>query len=413
MKVAITAFSESLGHAGRCFALGRELVEQGHEVVYAGSEKLFGRADLRPEGSAFVPLYEPPGATLADRMHAGRYIIEEGELSRMVRDDLDVLGAVGADVIVQDLRLSSRISAELLNLPTVALLCGRWLYPYSARPYALSRIDPVPPRIHGLILAGKKEDEIGLEARFERGRAILPMFHRVARALGASPRPDYVDYLMGDLNLILDIPSLGACRGMPVDSHLVGPLLWEPPVATPTWWGDYVSHTGPRIYVSLGSTASRELFSLVIQRFAGRRDYRIALATGGQVELPSRVSENMFSAPLLPGLALMRASDVAISHGGNLTFYQALEARCPLIAVSTHQEQELVAQDVDSLKLGRGFVMRDIMDRPGLLDEAVAAVLSDRVSYRERLHALSLDLSPRESVRRAARLIVAFNARRK
>jgi UDP:flavonoid glycosyltransferase YjiC (YdhE family) len=111
------------------------------------------------------------------------------------------------------------------------------------------------------------------------------------------------------------------------------------------------------------------------------------------------VPDNIFVERYAPGDALLAVSDVVISHGGNGTIYQALEAGVPIIGFPGIFDQEINMQRVEAL--GAGLSLWRARYGKSTLLSAVERVLGD-AQFQERCRFLGKRCREMAGGRRAA-----------
>jgi UDP:flavonoid glycosyltransferase YjiC (YdhE family) len=186
-------------------------------------------------------------------------------------------------------------------------------------------------------------------------------------------------------------------QGAPSTLRYVGPLLWDADIPLPSWYSG-LERGRPTVYFTMGSTGDARFFEEAVRVFGGT-GYQVLITTGGLAEIKDAPS-NVLSAKYAPGDALMRVSDVVVSHGGNGTIYQALSRGVPVIGLPTIFDQEINMRRVTALGVGlrissHGYVGGDV------LAEAVRTVVGDP-GYRERARGLARSIAATDGPRTAA-----------
>lgn len=384
-RVALVAGPDP-GHLFPLLAVADALSDRGSEVVIVTGEDR--RGDVEGGGHPYrrLPLEWP------DDNHAdlGYRLWELG--GRLAPATADVLANVRPDVVVVDtLTQSGAMAAELLDLPWVEVVPHHLPDPDAA----------IPPVGLGRLPAG------GPLRRFDDRR--LRTLQSVSLAGGATHR-DRVRRrlgLRGDgrpaLRLVASLPSLEYPRSRwPADTHLVGPLGWEPP------WEPLAPPMGcePLVVVadSSASTVPWQLggFALDALRNTG---VRIAVVSRGDLTpWPSRCVVGWGPhGPLLDEAAL------AITPGGAGVLGKAFLRGVPVVAVPVHGDQVESAARV--VHAGAGRRVRWWQRRPGWLRASVLAVLSDDRYSRAAQHLA--DEASALGPARAAELVEAVAAGRR
>lgn len=363
------------GHLFPLLAIADVLAARGHEVVVVTGEDR--RGDVEQGGHPWVRLpLEWPDDNHAD---LGFRLWELG--GRLAPATAEVLAAVAPDLVVVDtLTQSGAMAAELAGLPWVEVIPHHLPDPDEALPpIGLGRLPGGGPlrrfddrrlrSLQSLSLAG------GLEHR-----------NRMRHGLGLTGEGRPV------LRLVASLPSLEYPRARwPGDTHLVGPLGWEPP------WAPLAPPMGtePLVVVadSSASTVPWQLgqFALDALRHTG---VRLAVVSKGDLTpWPSRCVVGWG-----PHGPLLDEAAVAVTPGGAGVLGKAFLRGVPVVAVPVHGDQVESAARV--VHAGAGRRVRWWQRSPRWLRTAVLAVLAD-ARYRSAAASLqseALDLGPTRAV---------------
>jgi UDP:flavonoid glycosyltransferase YjiC (YdhE family) len=374
------------GHLFPLLAVGDALRDRGHTVVVVTGEDR--RDDVARGGHAFrrLPLEWP------DDRHAdlGYRLWELG--GRLASETADVLAADAPDVVVVDtLTQSGAMAAELAGVPWIELV-----------PHHLPDPDEaIPPVGLGRLPGGgplRRFDDARLRSLQSQSLSGGETHrHRVRQRLG----------LRGDgrpvLRLVASLPSLEYPRSRwPADTHLVGPLGWEPP------WEPLTPPMGrePLVVVtdSSASTVPWQLggYALSALRNTG---VRIAVVSRGAWEpWPSRCVVGWG-----PHGPLLDEAAVAVVPGGAGVLGKAFSRGVPVVAVPVHGDQAESAARV--VHAGAGLRVRRWQRTRRWLRVAVHTVLADPAFGRaaRALAAEAAALGPS----RAAALVAAVAAGRR
>lgn len=149
--------------------------------------------------------------------------------------------------------------------------------------------------------------------------------------------------------------SLGVGYGLPARARFIGSSVRRQSlVGEPVF---DLGHSRPRIFVSLGTffSARSDLLRKIVAAFRNER-VELALASG---TTPRKALEPIPShwtvKPYLPQPALLRRSDLVVTHGGNNTVTEALTAGVPLLVGPLSTDQFAAAADIERAGLGKAF----------------------------------------------------------
>ena len=375
-------------------ALGRELARRGHAVTLQTWTRW--QADVEAQGMTFAPAPEYPVFPTAQRPLSPYEAVE-----RATRDTRPLVCAVAPDVVVADiLTLAPALAAELEGVPVATLIPHvDPRVPAGAAPYssgarlprtAAGRVlwrgaDPLMRR--GLAL-GRRE----LNATRERlGLAALEHVHG-----GISRR----------LCLVATFPQLEYPRAWPANTHVVGPLLWEPESQAVELPGG----EGPLVLVapSTSQDAEHHLLRAGLEGLA-TLDVRV-LATWNRrmPDPPLRIPASARVVEWLSYVRAMPACDVVICHGGHGTVVRALACGCAVVAVPAAGDMNENAARIEWAGVGVRLPRRMVGPRGVAL--AVGRALA-RPRLRERARALSAWASVNDGASRAADHLEAIGPR--
>ena len=389
-----------LAHASRLLEIARVLRREfACEVRFAGDGPFMSlaRDASFPVDSCYtVPREQTLAlarrATIVDPLWWSRVV------RRSIRSDLDTIERHQPDVVVGDMHWSLHAAARDAGVPYVSVVNAAWTK------YLDHRLEALDAHVLTRVLGTRAATRVMPFAR----TALLwhwawpYMVHSWRRSTRAPAT--LADVMEGDLTLFPDVRGLAPVNGCPPTARYVGPILWEPPTAAPEWLNRL--HPERTIYVSAGSTGTRDLFDLAIAAFAGR-DYDVVMSTGEVNVTPAKTVSNVRVAKYVPGLAVMRRSAVSINHGGNGTVYQALACGVPIAGIPSHVDQQLQLQLCERAGVGRRLSARITPDR---LREVVDT-LATSASVRHRARDLAAEIATHDGPRTAAAAIADLCAR--
>jgi UDP:flavonoid glycosyltransferase YjiC (YdhE family) len=295
-----------------------------------------------------------------------------------VASELETFAAVAPDAVVGDMRWTLSTSARAARIPYVSVTNAYWTDRYAGT-IELPE-GHVARRVLGASLA--KALFPGL-MRMSMAYGALG-FRRMRRAHGLPRLRSMWQAVEGDVTLLADLPELMPLRpGTPPTFRYVGPILWKPDLPDPPWLSKLVPGR-PTVYFTMGSTGDARFFEEAVRLFRST-DLQVVMTTAGLAEIPE-TPPNVFAARYAPGDALMAASDVVVSHGGNGTIYQALGRGVPIIGIPTIFDQEVNMRRVTEMGLGLTLSSRE--SHGEALVHAVRRVLGDP-GFRARCLALA------------------------
>jgi UDP:flavonoid glycosyltransferase YjiC (YdhE family) len=300
-------------------ALGARLAARGHEVTFETWRRW--REYVEAEGMQFVPAPEYPVAR-----PWGPSLDEDDLVARAARETRQTIADVAPDAVVHDiLTVAPALAGELEGRPVATLIPH--VYPAGERgfpPYALGA--RLPRTAGGRWLWASMQG--WMEKGLRQGRDEL---NATRGALGLPP----VDRLHGGLSqalcMVATFPQLEYPRAWPPGTHVVGPIMWEPPFGVV----DPPPGDQPLVLVA-PSTAQDPEHRLLGAALAGLGDEPIrVLATWNRRPLPgpAPVAANIRLVEWISYSKTMPRCALVICHAGHGTMVRALASGAPVLCV--------------------------------------------------------------------------------
>jgi UDP:flavonoid glycosyltransferase YjiC (YdhE family) len=321
-RILLGAFGDP-GHAFPMIALGRGLVARGHEVTLQTWRRW--QAHVEREGMDFAPAPEyqvfPQGPEPLDFYEA---------VVHATRDTIPLVRELRPDLAVADiLTLAPALAAESQGVPWATLIPH--VYPDSQPEFPIYSAGARLPRTgagrwmwrlaHPLVQRGLERGRIELNET--RSRLGLPGLEHVHG--GISRR----------LALVATFPGLEYPRSWPPHVHVVGPLMWEPPLEDGPAPGDRGAGDDLPLVLIAPSTAQDGEHRLLRAALAGLADAPVRVLATWNRRLPSaplQVPDNATVADWLVYSRTMPQSDVVVCHAGHGTLARALASGCAVVA---------------------------------------------------------------------------------
>jgi MGT family glycosyltransferase len=337
LRLVLGAFGDP-GHAFPMIALGRELAARGHEVTLQTWDRW--QEHVEREGMSFAaapeyhvfPTRERPLKPYEAAVKAAR------ETEPLIRER-------EADAVVSDiLTLAPTLAAELAGVRLATVIPH--VYPVTEPgfpPYSLGARLPRTALGRGLWRAVAHPVANGLR----QGRDEL---NEARRRLGLEPVEYFHGGLSRDLCLVGTFPQLEYPRDWPPNTHVVGPLMWEPPAEDV----ELPDGQGPLILVAPSTSQDREQRLLRGSLEAlGDLPVRV-LATWNRrpPPVPITVPANARLVEWVSYSRTMPACDVVICHGGHGTVARALSYGCTVLACPAAGDMNENAARIDWAGVG-------------------------------------------------------------
>ncbi len=362
-RILLGAFGDP-GHAFPMIALGGALAARGHEVTLQTWERW--RTHVEAEGVRFAaaPEYHvfPNGPEPLDFYEA---------VVHATRDTLPLVRDLQPHTVVADiLTLAPALAAELADVPVATLIPHVHPHPPAGAPiYSIGARLPRTALGRAFWRRATRPVEHGLE----RGRQDL---NAVRERLGLPP----LGYVHGgtsrQLALVGTFPQLEYPRsagGWGPNTHVVGPLIWEPPTA------DVELPPGEDPLVLIApSTAQDPEHRLLGAALRGLADAPVRVLATWNRRLPSAPLPVPGNARVVEWLSYARTMphcDVVVCHAGHGTLARGLASGCAVVACPVAGDMSENAARLDWAGAGIRLPRRFISPRP--LRLAVERALDD------------------------------------
>ncbi len=373
-----------LGHINPTLAVGRILMDRGHEVVWTGF--LSGLTELLPD----IPIRSVPGMTNAEirglqdawyelrGLEAFRFCFEGvlRPIAKAMQAGLDdVVRDFGPDVLVVDHQaFAGAVVARKRNLKwaTFVTTPASLVPPVENLPGVKSWLDGLYQGIFGDCTGGEG---------------------------GTSQRIDLSPYLV----LMVSTRELvGVDGSLPACCEFVGPCVGgraDKAIAFP--WEDL--RDVPRVLITLGTInveRGKRFFCEVMDGLAGEAIQLILVADRGMfgTEIPSNVIVRLF----VPQVSLMSHVQAVVCHGGHNTVLEALAHGVPLVIAPVNNDQPVIARQV--VEAGAGLRVRYHRANAAEIRDAVHRVLRE-ATFREGAERIRASFEASGGPSRAADLL--------
>jgi UDP:flavonoid glycosyltransferase YjiC (YdhE family) len=232
------------------------------------------------------------------------------------------------------------------------------------------------------------------------GRAEL---NETRRRLGLAALHHFHGGISGALCLVATFPQLEYPRAWPPDTHVVGPLLWEPP------GGDVELPEGDEPLVLVAPSTSQDpegrLLRATLDGLAALPVRVLASANRSLDDMPVEVPSNARLVEWVSYARTMPACELVVCHGGHGTVVRALASGCALVVVPAAGDMNENGARVDWAGVGVRLPRRMASARPLALAAGRALALP---RLRARARELAAWAAEHDGAAHAADLVEAF-----
>ena len=322
MRFLLVPGNNSLSHIAKCLALESSLTSRGHRVVVAVSRKRAGFMEGRGVDTRILPdIQESDDAGFPTVAWFNR----PKRIAECISSEVELMKEIRPDRVLGVFRFTLKASARLAGVPFDSLTCGCML---SGFPEVL----------------GFAPGESGSELQ----RYLLDSFYRYAgaktglalRSFGLPAIGDIRSMLEGDRTFLWDFPQFAPLPDGVAATH-VGPLSWNGwPVGGPDPVRLSVDRR-PLAVVTFGTCVMSAEFASRIIRILLDLGFEVLLAAGGQDELMNVMADEPYvtACRFAPLRSLFPHASLTVCHGGQLTIFEALSHRVPVLIMPFQPEQ--------------------------------------------------------------------------
>ncbi|HUJ19830.1 MAG TPA: glycosyltransferase [Nitrospirota bacterium] len=366
-KYLLVPGNNALSHVAKCLALSEALIERGHEARIAVSRK----------HSAFLTRLSIEHFVLPDIQEnddsgfpSVEWFRDPRRIAACIHAEVSLLREYRPDRVLGVFRFTLKASAAIAGVPVDSLICGC--------------MTPVSEDVLGFA-----EDEPGRDMQ----RIILDGFFRYAGSkLGASitafglPKSngDIRNSLLGERTFLWDFPEFAPLRQRKDLLH-VGPISWNRWPADPVDIDLLLAGGQPLAVVAFGTCTVSFTPVLRIVQLLLDRGYTVLLAGGGQKEFLGCVPADprVVSMTFAPLAAILPHASLVVTHGGQLTVFESLQNRIPVIVMPFQPEQAHSGVCLERMGCGLRLIPpQPFQGNPQIYMEALERMSDDEVHVR-------------------------------
>jgi UDP:flavonoid glycosyltransferase YjiC (YdhE family) len=319
LRILLGAFGDP-GHAFPMIALGRALVQRGHHVTLQTWKRW--RQPVEAEGIAFAaapeytvfPSGPEPLAFYEAVVHA-------------TSDTIPLVTQLQPDVVVADiLTLAPALAAEVAEVPVATLIPH--VHPHGQPHFPIYSLGARLPRTAAGRALWRRAQPL-IDRGLQLGREEL---NDTRARLGLEPLEHVHGGISRQLAFVASFPQLEYPRpgGWPPNTHVVGPLMWEPPAA------DVQLPDGDQPLVLVApSTAQDPQHRLLLAALRGLAGAPVRVLATWNRRLPPTplpVPANTRIVDWVSYSRTMPHCDVVVCHAGHGTLVRALASGCAVVA---------------------------------------------------------------------------------
>ena len=336
MKFLLVPGNNSLSHVAKCAVLEAALSRRGHSILIAVTRQYSSFLKRLSLSHTILPdIQESDGGALPSLA----WFRSPDLLERCIRAEIELLNSYRPDRVLGIFRFTVKVSTAVLGIPYDAIACGCMM-----------------PDM-GEVLGFASDEERAVEQVLYLGNFFRFTAKKMGIAMdrfGVEPIRDIRSLLVGERTFLWDYPQFMPIPKIEGRFH-VGPLSW-------CKWPDicaapdpFLKNDHPLALVSMGTRQTSRTVVMKTVRCLLACGYNVMVACGGHGNLmdilsgESRVRCWRF-APLKQVLC---HADLLVCHGGQMTIFEALQHRVPVLVVPSQPEQAHNGVCVERIGCGR------------------------------------------------------------
>ena len=337
MKFLLVPENNSLSHIAKALAIRRGLLARGHEVLVAVGQRWM--PFLKQVGVPYVILpdiQEQNGSGFP----AVAWFRDDKTIRDVIAKERHLLESYSPDRVLGLFRFTLKAAAQLAGIPYDSLICG-CLLPDACNAYGYASGEN-----------GEKQQAELMSGFFRYAGARLS---RVMTDLGLDAVVDAREMLLGESTFLWDFPDFFPVD-LPVGCHHVGAINWIDWPVCDVDWSSFEPFDGrPLAVLSFGTCVGDWEIAYHIKQILGAMGFHVLLAAGGQRELIREVpSEPWFTVcDFVPLHQLWSKVNLLVSHGGQMTIFEALKHRVPIAVIPFQPEQAHNGVCLEAIGCGR------------------------------------------------------------
>jgi UDP:flavonoid glycosyltransferase YjiC (YdhE family) len=398
MKKKILFISETvtMSHLIRPLKIASQLSQDHYEIHFAATHI---PDFLKNELSHFKVhqiQHGVPEKTFLSAIAQGKHPYTESILKIYVEEDLKLLKAIKPDLVIGDMRLSLKVSAQLADTPYLNISNSTW----DSSAILPSLVPELPVvkffgvTLSQLVYSVIKEDVLSKLAK---------PFNQIAQSYGVPEYGSYYDVLTsGDYTAYVDLKSLVKCKAYKPNKINVGALLYSmntSKAVSPV----QQKKQKQRVVVSLGSSGPTSQLQGMVNTLA-ELDIELVVATSGKnITLPAR--QGIIAAPYLPLDQVLADTDLLIFNGGSGSGYLGLSHGVPLLCIPSNIDQHQFSQAI-SQKGAAGIIRSDKLSMKKLKSMVIEMLNNNKSKLAAR--AIAIEISEENPTKEIEKLITTI-----
>ncbi len=366
MRYLLLPNNNSLSHVAKSLAIREVLVNRGHEVLIAVNQKHSQfLLKMGVEYHVLFDIQEIDGASLPTTawFKHPQLVID------CIKAEEAILKKYKPDRVLGVFRFTGKASAQLAGIPYDSLICGCML-PNSSE------------------VLGFTKKEAGVNLQYEN----LKGFYQYTGAkislaltsLGLGKISDIRYMLKGNRTFLWDFPEFLSIEEEKNIIH-VGPILWNHWPHDPINIDKLFHSANPLAVITFGTCTMPLTFAERISSLLLDLGYNVLIAGGGHEELLTVMPREprVTTCKFPPLQNIFPHSSLVICHGGQMTVFEALYNKVPVVVVPFQPEQAHNGVCLESLGCGCRLVPpQPFRQNPWVYTDALNRMSDDEIKSK-------------------------------
>ncbi len=410
-----------LSEASRLVEIAKALRHRGQQVEFFSHGGPYEWV-ARDEGFEVVPVepqMSPERAQQYMRFNRGEdfkslrdSFFSYEELREHVPNEAAALKNARADAVLIGWNLPSYLSVQLADIPIIVQQPGTFTAPFFDKGMGV-----FVPSLIGWLRHLPMDWFMNWFA--PRMNFWTYPFNQLASELGLPEYKSTLDFMAGDLTLVMDAPQILGISPEELESYQPrhprrfrrppryrygGPCFAKLPGDVPESVRRHLDTPRTKLYCAMGVSGSPEVLRSVVE-IVSDLDLQAVVLTTTILDSAVKASERVLTVPHAPAHLVNPLADIAITHGGAGTVQTAIHSGTPLVGIPAQMEQACNISLVERQGAGVMLTRLDLSRRK--LAAALEKLLRDR-SCRDDMLRLKRLQDPIDGAARAAEEIVEF-----
>lgn len=364
MKILLVPENNSLSHIAKALAIRTGLLDRGHEVLLAVSQRSASFLDQTGTPYAILPdIQERDGSGFP----SVTWFRDDATIQTVIDEERLLLESYRPDRVLGIFRFTMKAAAQLVGVPYDSLICG-CLLPGVCDAYGYASGE-----------AGAQHQAELMSGFFRYAGSRLS---RVMAGYGLAGVEDAREMLLGERTFLWDFPEF-----LPVDLPTgcvhVGAINWEGWPTKDLSWDSFEPYEGrPLAVLTFGTCVGDIGIARFLSQLLGDMGFHVLLTAGGQWEKSNEMSKEPWLSVcgFAPLHQLWPKVNLLVSHGGQMTTFEALKHRVPVAVMPFQPEQAHNGVCLEGLGCGRRLTTgKPFLGNPKVYEEALIAGGEERL----------------------------------